>query len=93
MSIKPPQPLPHTHTSFFSSVTGAQWNAADNGEGIDVHIAGVHKTDTTASSGWSTPGSSPQALSSGMVDWMATANAYIDVTGLQLEKGTIGGLK
>lgn len=69
--------------------TGTQWNAADNLEGIDIHIGGVFKSNTTSTAGWSTPGTNPDALSTGMVDWMASANAYIDVTGLQLEKGAI----
>lgn len=71
--------------------TNPDWFNNDNGIGMDIHITGLNPAaiNITSTSGWSAPGSAPEVLSTGIVNWIGTVGAYIEFTGVQLEKGPI----
>jgi hypothetical protein len=70
--------------------TGAKWDADDNGLGMEVVIGAYEgRADrTTAIKGWSTLGNYYYMVS-GSHNWPGTINNYIELTGVQLEKGTL----
>ena len=68
--------------------TGTQWNSNNNATQLQLQIGSIVKINQSSTTGWSVPGSAPECVS-WFTDWLTTVNNYIQLTGVQLEKGSL----